>query len=313
VQTATLQTITSERKWIELDHSFDGAKIWLTYLPMNAEGEAGDPVKSEAVVLRGRRFVKNTDDESGNEKTAEVDPSIKERLTPIVKLVIQTIDPVRRPIKEETEFQVGQRLHLVFEYRGPPAIGKSIQWERLSDGHNWASVSMCDNYEIVRADRGSQLRAVLRITTPAVEPVEYVAGPVQIANNDPVMRRVAGTMQRSGKAIFDALLLTGQPVVIIIEGQPGKANMAIKQGASDTFKSPVRELAAEAVRECSVELKGRFGYRTELAIAHKKTTGGINFPPPDARDLFIQVLDAFKGDDGQQGTKRKSAAGQKKI
>jgi hypothetical protein len=379
VQTTTTQTITSGRKWIELDHNFDGAKVWLAYLPVNSDGQAGNPVKSEVVVLRSLGFLKITeatmvvnaqgthitcqtksegrgkiayrwaytvrgklqltnqnsdthlidkndfkyplhcilqafgpDDEPGEERTVDVGQAIIERLAPIVRAAIHAVDRALRPAKTETEFRVGQQLQLVIECQGPPVVSKSIRWERRSDTQEWATVSEGDCYPVVNADQGKQLRALVRITTAAIESIEVVAGPAQIVNDNPIMRRVAGTMKRSGKAVFDAALLTGQPAVIVIEGQPGTATLAIKQGATDTFKSAVRDLAVEAAGECSVELRGRLGYRTEITFSHKKTTGGIGFPPPDARDLFIHVMDAFK-DDGQQGTKRKAAPGQKKI
>jgi hypothetical protein len=253
------------------------------------------------------------DDEPGEERIVDLDEPTKKRLKPIVKGSIQTVDRALRPAKGQTEFRVGQQLQLVIDYQGPPMVSNSIRWERSSDGQEWASVSEGCSYLVVRADQGKQLRAAFRITTAAIESAEAVAGPVQIADDNPIVRRVASTMKRSGKAVFDAVLLTGQPVVIVVEGQPGRATMAIRQGPSETFKSPIRDLTAEAAGECSVVLRGRLGYRTEIAIAHKKTTAGIEFPPPDARDLFIQVMDAFKRDETQQGTKRKTAAGQKRI
>jgi hypothetical protein len=380
IQTTTTQTITSGRKWIELDHNFDSAKVWLVYLPVNADGEAGDPVKSEVVVLGALRFFRVTeativvnaqgthftcqtkseghgriayhwaytvrgelqltdqtsdthlidrndfryplhcilqtfgpDDEPGEERTVDVDQAVIERLIPIIRASIHAVDRALRPAKTETEFRVGQQLQLVLDCQGPPVVSKSIRWERRSDAQEWATVSEGDCYRVVSADQGKQLRAVVRITTAAIESTEEVAGPVQIVNDNPITRRLACTLKRTGKALFDAVLFTGQPVVIVFEGQPGKATMAIRQGATDTFKSPVRDLAVETTGECSVELRGRLGYRTEIAISHKKTTGGIEFPPPDARDLFIHVMDAFKKDDSQQDTKRKAAPGQKKM
>jgi hypothetical protein len=104
---------------------------------------------------------------------------------------------------------------------------------------------------------------------------------MEVLNDDPILRRLTSTLKRSGKANFHRTLLTGEELVVMIDGQPpqlqGQAQLAIRQGTAAIFNSMLRDVDLDSVEVSLVGLSGRQGYRTELSIGAKKMPGRREF------------------------------------
>jgi hypothetical protein len=246
-------------------------------------------------------------EEVGEEKVVCVTPSITERLRPNIRsAAIRPIEdssglPKRKDKeKQEKPLRVGQKHQVVVEYEGPPISESKVRWERRQDGGVWQTIGEADTYETTRADQNKSIRAVLHVTvSTALEKniaAEFMTDPIEVLNDNPILRRLASTLKRSGKALFDAALFTGEEVVVVIEGQPPQAQpqLAIRHGTATLFKSMLKDIDLDSVEVSSVALSAGHRYRTELSIGPKKMPGGTEFGPSQARDLFIEVAAAFK-------------------
>jgi hypothetical protein len=248
-------------------------------------------------------------EEAGEERIVCVAPSIAERLRPNIRsAAIRPIEDSsglakrKDKDKQEKSLKVGQKHQVAVEYEGPPISESAVRWERRQDDGVWQTIGDSDVYETTRVDQNKSIRAVVRVTVSTTLEkniaAEFTTDPMEVLNDNPILRRLASTLKRSGKAHFDATLLTGEEVVVVIDGQPsqlqGQAHLAIRQGTVTIFRSMLRDVELDSVEVTSVGLSGRHGYRTELNIGPKKMPGGTEFGPSQARDLFIEVVAAFK-------------------
>jgi hypothetical protein len=239
------------------------------------------------------------DGDRGKESIFDVVPSVKERLKPVIRSA--TVQQVDQPLGPEIALAVGQEYRVVMDYAGPPILRQDVIWERSTDSVDWVTAGRVQFYRTTTTDRNKYIRAIFTViaTTPAINELasnEWVVGPFRVTGNNPVLRRFASTMKRVHRAQFDAVLVTGTAVAVVLEIQGEKSQLMIQKGQSVLFKSNLHDVEIEAIgdSENRVSLRGRHGYRTELAIGYKKMNGGMEFEPPQARELFIETFEAFQ-------------------
>jgi hypothetical protein len=229
----------------------------------------------------------------------DVVPSVKDLLTPVIRsATVQQVDQALRP---ETALAVGQEYRVVMDYTGPPILRHDVVWQRSTDSANWVTAGRGQLYRTAITDRNKYIRAICKViaTTSVIHELasnEFAVAELQVTGDNPVLRRLASTMKRFRRAHFDASFVTGVAVAVVMEIQGEKPQLLIQKGSSVLFKSNMPDVEIEAIEdsENGVLLRGRHGYRTELAIAYKKMNGGMEFEPARARDLFMETFEAFR-------------------
>jgi hypothetical protein len=232
-----------------------------------------------------------------------MEPPLRDRLRP--RITGATIRPVadranRRPSARPV--LAGQELEVVRECAGPPVVRSVTMWQRAVGGDEWQDVCEGDRFVPAGTDVNRRVRAIVSIVTrvPAldteIESEPFRTDPVVIGGGNPVIERLASTLRRSGKTQFDATLLTGEAVVVAIEGQDARVQFVIRAGSGVLHKAELRNVAVEVVEgsTSAVSITAGYGYRTELSIARKKMPGGMDFSAPQARDLFVEAVKGFR-------------------
>jgi hypothetical protein len=97
---------------------------------------------------------------------------------------------------------------------------------------------------MTRIDQNKSIRVVVRATvsTPLERNIAaaFVTDPTEVLNDDPILRRLASTLKRSGKTNFDAKLLTGEEIVVI--NWQAQSKLPIRHGIAIIFKSTIRDV-----------------------------------------------------------------------
>jgi hypothetical protein len=235
----------------------------------------------------------------GKESIFDVVPPVGERLRPVIRSV--TVQQVDQALHPETALAVRQEYRVVMDYAGPPILRQDVVWQRSTDSANWETAGRGQFYRTTTTDRNKYIRAICKVTATTsvigeLASNEFAVGALQVSGDNPVLRRLASTMKRFRRAHFDAAFVTGAPVAVVMEIQGEKGQLLIQKGLSVLFKSNMHDVEIEAIddSENGLSLRGRHGYRTELAVGHKKMNGGMEFEPAQARDLFMETFEVFR-------------------
>jgi hypothetical protein len=170
-------------------------------------------------------------------------------------------------------------------------MGKTSQSHKLATGEREDEVDQTEEglapgAPVSRTTRTEVLRRRLTESTSAPTDPDMV-----------LLLRLASTMRRAGRCQFNAALISGEPIVLSLDEQEGRALFAIKMGRTVLHTSDLAAVSVEAspTTESSAVVTGSHGYRTEVVFARKKTAGGMDFAPSQARDLFMLTVKAFQG------------------
>jgi hypothetical protein len=241
----------------------------------------------------------------GKDLIFDVVPSIKERLTPVIRSA--TVQQVDQALCPETALAVGQEYRVVIDCIGPPILRQDILWQRSTDSANWTTAGRGQFYRTVTTDRNKYIRAICTViaTTPVINELtsnELAVEALRVTGDNSVLRRLASTMKRFCRAQFDAVFVTGAAVAVVLEIQGEKPQLLIQKAFTVLFKSSMHDVEIESINdsENAVSLRGRHGYHTELAIGSKKMNGGMEFEPAQARELFMETFEAFRTKPGKR-------------
>ena len=354
----------TNQKWVEIDDSFDGAWIGVTYVPVSTTQEKpghkvvsdmiqvpytqGEPLitVTSATIVPNAEYTTLTcvikthgkgsvtynwgyevngeqqfteeydkvhpiteddfdyplfchvqplapDGTLADEVFVYMDPPIQELFTPTI--LDAKIEPCVK--SSETEFTQGQDVKVVLDYRGPPIHSTIVRWQREVGEDQWKTLVDAETYLTTINDVDSRIRAIIAVQATSEllsEPItssEFITQPVLIAKTNPTVKRLAGTMMRTGRAQFEATLPMGEPVSACVEC----GSFFIKSGNNVLMRSPVAGVVFEARDNapCTAIVRARHGYNTELTFKEKKMKGGMKFTAEQTRDLFIVTMRAF--------------------
>jgi hypothetical protein len=243
----------------------------------------------------------------GEESIIDVVPSVEERLTPVIRSV--RLHQGDRPLPSESPLVVRQEYRVVIECTGPTIIRQEVVWQRSTPNQTWETAGRGPFYRTMATDLNKCIRATCKVIaeTSVIHELtseEFEGDPHEVLGDNPLLRRLASTMKRFRRAHFDAAFVTGAAVAVVMEIQREKPQLLIQKGMSVLFKSNIHDVEIEAIddSENGVSLTGRHGYRTELAIGHKKMNGGIEFEPAQARNLFMEAFEAFRANPERKRT-----------
>lgn len=240
-----------------------------------------------------------------------VEPSISERFNPVINLAtivpnekeqMSTTQTAKRgevkEIKEE-EFMHGQELAVfIKDYQGPPIKSQSVSWERETspNSNQWTKIIDSDTYTTTMNDYNHRVRAIINVVISkkvleGPRSTTYITAPKLIGKNK-VIRRLAKSIRRTNKAVFDAKLPLGEKVSILIENK----NLILKNGPNVLLRTPIQVVQLEITdgTQNTLIMRARHGYNTELTFSERKMSSGTKLSASQTRELFYRVVNRFQ-------------------
>jgi hypothetical protein len=231
---------------------------------------------------------------------AYMEPPLADRIRPrIAAATIRTVADRSNKRVVDPPPVLGHELEVVYDYVGPPLSRVSIVWER-ENNKTWQTLFKGDRY----IPSGSDLHQSLRVVVIAIGRIAAIAEDLQsspyeskpvVIQPSPLFERLASTLKRSGKTNFAATLITGESVVVCLEGQDAKAQFVLRSGDTVLHKSDLSRISVNLLESSpnGVTVNAGYGYHTQLSIERKRLPSGADFPPGQARDLFLETIRQF--------------------